>query len=353
MTWTPRHSFYLVLGALGLASLYVAWDYLGLMFLAVILVIVFEPVYDYLLSKVKRPAWAALLTTLTVLGVIVVPLAVLVGLAVQQARLLVIGISSQIAWQTWQQSQIMVGLERWAPEIGQQIETALQSQEGQVTQLIQTMAQSLGQVVTKGIIPAVTGTVQVVADSLIFVLFLGYLFPVKKQLFSRLASLSPLAKGHHARFMRRFEVVIRATVKSTLLVGLVQGVMGAVMLTILKVPGAAVWGLMMGLAAFIPLGSGVIWWPIGVILILSGRWLTGLIWLGYGILVISTVDNVIRSRVLGTGESALPALLTLMAVLGGVKAFGFMGFILGPIIVALFLTALQVYLEERPKKAKA
>lgn len=352
MTWLSKYSFYLVLLLLGAGSLYVIWNYLGLMFLALILVIVFEPLFEQLKRKTKREGVAALLTTLIVLGVLIIPMGLLVGLAVQQAHVLIISISSQVAWNQLQQSELLIWLQHQVPDVGKALGGLLEAQQGQLTTLIGSLAQNLGQVVTKGIIPIVAGTVQAIANSIIFIILLAYLFPIKKKLFKVLADLSPLDKKHTARFIRRFEVVIRATVKSTLFVGLVQGVLGAVMLTILKVPGAAVWGLMMGLAAFIPLGSGIVWWPIGIILILTGQWISGLIWLGYGLLVISTVDNVVRSKVLGAGESALPELVTLLAVLGGVQAFGFVGFMLGPVIVAMFITALQVYLEEKVLQQK-
>lgn len=347
MTWLSRYSFYLVLLLLGIGSFYVIWNYLSLVFLALILVIVFEPMYEQLKRRVKREGLAALLTTLLVLGVLIIPMGLLIGLAVQQAHILVLSISSQIAWNELEQSQLMVWLQNQVPDVGKALEGLLQAQQGQLTSLISTLAQNLGQVVTKGIIPVVAGTVQAIANVVIFIILLGYLFPIKKKLFKTLSDLSPLDSRHTVRFIRRFEVVIRATVKSTLFVGLVQGLLGAIMLTVLHVPGAAVWGLMMGLAAFVPLGSGLVWWPIGIILILSGQWIQGLIWLIYCILVVSTADNLVRSKVLGSGESALPELVTLLSVLGGVRAFGFVGFILGPVIVAMFITALQVYLEEK------
>ena len=345
MNWNPRKSFYVLLTLLGLGTLYVVWGYLGLLFLALILVIVFEPAYDWLLVRVKRGGIAGILTTVMILMVMIVPLAVLVGLAVQQARGLVILITSQLVVKQVSQSKVLELLDTLQPGLVYQIEQVLAGQQSQLVNIAQSVTQSLGQIVTKGVIPAVATTAKTVIDMVIFVVMLAYLFPAKKKLFAKLKALSPLNDKQHDQFIRRFEVVIRATVKGMLFVGLAQGLAGALMLTILQVPGAALWGLMMGIAAFIPFGSGLVWWPIGIVLILSGQWIQGIIWILYGLLVISTLDNIVRSKVLGAGESALPELITFVAVLGGLQAFGFIGFIIGPLIVALFLTAMELYLE--------
>jgi predicted PurR-regulated permease PerM len=347
MKWDSKKSFYVLLTILGLATLYVVWGYLGLLFLALVLVIVFEPVYLWILNGVRRPGWAALLATLMILLVVIVPLSILVVLALGQARVFLEQVLVQVMlWQSGH-NELVALLNTYFPGSQGELVKLVQSQQSQLANMLQSIIQTLGQVVTKGLVPAVTNGLKFVLDLMVFILLLTYLFPVKKQLVAKIRLLSPLNKQLHDRFVRRFEVVTRTTFKGTLFVGLAQGMLGAIMLGILGIPAAALWGFMMGLAALVPFGAGLVWWPIGIVLLLTGQWIIGLIWIAWGLLVISSVDNVIRSKVLGGGESAMPELVTFIAVLGGIRVFGFMGVMIGPLIAALFLTALEFYLEDR------
>ncbi len=346
-TKTNKYSFYLILGLLALATTYVMWGYLAMLFLALVVVMVFEPVFEWLRARIKHSGLASFLTTLIFLIVMVIPLGFLVSVALTQASELISMMSYQLAKVEWSKSGMVQLAENIYPGLGNQLEEVIVNQQNQLIQMVQSAAQGLGQIVTKGVLPIVASGAKAIFDGVIFIMLLIYLFPVKKKLFERIKGLSPLDKTRTELLVRRFEQMVGVTIKSTLLVGLVQGTLGAIMLTILGVKASALWGLMMAIAAFIPLGSGLVWWPIGISLILTGWWVKGIIWIGFGLLVISTMDNVVRSKVISQGESALPELVTFLSVLGGMQVFGFLGFILGPIISILFLTALEFYRQDR------
>ena len=86
-------------------------------------------------------------------------------------------------------------------------------------------------------------------------------------------------------------------------------------------------------------------------MIVMGQWVQGIVLLVWGALVISSVDNVVRPKVMGQGEEGLPEVVTLISVLGGIRVFGFLGFIYGPLVVGLCLTAVQIYREQMTRMA--
>jgi predicted PurR-regulated permease PerM len=325
----------------------VMWGFLGIFFLALILVIVFEPVYLFILKKIKKSSWASIVTTLVIVLVMVVPLGIFVSLAVQQAMEVVADLSHQITTRAWLQNSAIDTINYYVPGLVDQLEIFLANQQNQVINMAQSFTKGLGDVVTKGVIPALTGGAKAILDTFIFIMMMAYLFPVKGKIFKKLAQISPLDPKHHQQFVQRFEGVVTATIQSTLLVASAQGILGGLMLVILGVNAAALWGFMMGMASFVPFGAGIVWWPVGIGLLLSGQWIQGIIWIIYCLTVVSTVDNIIRSKVLSSGDSDIPELVTFMAILGGLQVFGFMGLFLGPIIAGLFLTALDVYTQDK------
>lgn len=161
------------------------------------------------------------------------------------------------------------------------------------------------------------------------------------ELAATLGRSGPLDRRQQEEFLRRFVSVIRATVSSTLVVGLVQGTMGGLLFYFVGVQGALLWGALMAAASLLPtFGSGFVWAPIGVYMMLTDRLWQGATILLSGLLVISTIDNILRPALVGR-SSRMPEWLILIAILGGIELFGPTGIIVGPVFVAFFLTSWQ------------
>lgn len=189
---------------------------------------------------------------------------------------------------------------------------------------------------------------------LLFVAFfsLYYFLMEGRNLVSRVMYLSPLKNSHEKLLVDKFVSMTRATVKGALVVGLVQGVIAAMVFMIAGVPSASIWGGLVMLFSLIPLlGSGIVWLPIGIVLLLIGHLWQGMLVITMGFGVISTIDNFIRPKLVGSGVQMHP-LLVLFATLGGLSMFGFFGFIIGPIIMALFLTLWDIYAIEFRRQLK-
>ncbi len=157
--------------------------------------------------------------------------------------------------------------------------------------------------------------------------------------------LSNLGMGRESFLYERFIVTARSTLKVTLIIGGIQGILGGLIFIATNVEGALIWGLLMILTAIIPvLGCSIIWAPAGVLMLLTGHIWEGVLILAVGVLVISTVDNLLRPILIGKDVEMHP-LLIFLSMLGGIVLFGFSGFVIGPIITSLFLSILQMYEE--------
>ena len=201
--------------------------------------------------------------------------------------------------------------------------------------------------VGKNILVLIQAAYQGVASFLfwVFVMFFSlYYFLVDgKRALGYLMRMSPLRDEHDKLLMDKFVAMGRATMKGTLLVGLVQGVLGGLMFWITDIPSPLVWTLIMIICSIIPVaGAGLVWVPAGIILLLLGDVWQGLFILGVGTGVISTVDNILRPKLVGKNTHMHP-LLVFFASLGGIIAFGLPGFIIGPVILALFLALMEIY----------
>jgi predicted PurR-regulated permease PerM len=144
----------------------------------------------------------------------------------------------------------------------------------------------------------------------------------------------------------KFAEVTRATVKGNLVVAAVQGALGGIIFWILGIPGPFLWGVVMFLLSLIPMvGAGLIWAPVALYLFAAGQWIEGLVLTGFGIGVIGLVDNVLRPILVGR-DTKLPDYIVLMSTLGGFVLFGMNGFVIGPLIAALFVTVWEIFIRE-------
>jgi predicted PurR-regulated permease PerM len=156
----------------------------------------------------------------------------------------------------------------------------------------------------------------------------------------------PLGNGQENRLMDRFAETVQAVVKGTLAIAVIQGIIGGILFFSVGIANPVLWGVTMAVLSLIPLlGTAIIWIPAALVLIATGSVWSGIIILVVGAVVISTVDNFLRPILVGRGTK-MPDALVLLATIGGLATFGVSGFIIGPIIAALFLS-LWVFFEER------
>lgn len=171
------------------------------------------------------------------------------------------------------------------------------------------------------------------------------------RLVTTLIRLLPLGDDRVRQLLAKFSEVSVATIKGTLVVGIVQGAIGGVLFWVLGIPAPVFWGVAMAVFSVLPaVGPGLIWAPAAIILLGAGQIVKGLVLIAAGVLVIGLVDNVLRPILVGR-ETQMPDYLVLLATLGGLSVFGVSGFVIGPVIAAFFLAVWEMFAREHAEEA--
>jgi predicted PurR-regulated permease PerM len=192
----------------------------------------------------------------------------------------------------------------------------------------------------------VTGFAGFLFSFFLMIAALYFFFVDGKSLVSLGKEMIPLRARHADALLSQFREVSVATLLGTLLTGLSQGATGALVFLVLGLPAPLFWGAVMGAAAFIPfVGAGLVWVPAAVYLFATGSAAKGISLFALGVLLISSVDNLVRTFVM-RGRMRMHILVLFLSLIGGVKTFGLVGVILGPLIAALFQTFLTIYKSE-------
>ena len=159
----------------------------------------------------------------------------------------------------------------------------------------------------------------------------------------------PLAEPQKRRLQLKFNRVVRATVKGNVLVAVTQGALGGLIFWFLDIPSALLWAVLMAFLSLLPaVGAGIVWGPVAAYFLLSGSIWQGVVLALFGVFVIGLVDNVLRPILVGK-DTKMPDYLILISTLGGLSVFGLNGFVIGPLVAALFMSSWALFVESKPR----
>lgn len=210
----------------------------------------------------------------------------------------------------------------------------------------QDAARSAGTFLATVVKATSTGTIQAVIVLFLTLFTMFYFFRDSQRLVPKLKYLIPLPEGHLKAIITRFTSVARATVKGTLVIALVQGSLAGITLWAFGVEGAILWGVVAMILSIVPMvGAWLVLYPAAVFQLLTGHVWQGIAIIVITTLVISNIDNFIRPRLVGH-EAGMHDLMVFFSTLGGISMFGAMGFIIGPVVAALFLAVVELYAVE-------
>jgi predicted PurR-regulated permease PerM len=195
-----------------------------------------------------------------------------------------------------------------------------------------------------GSLSAATGGTLNFLFMLVVMLYAMYFFLDQGgRLVDRILFYLPMEDAEERQLLEKFRSVTRATLKGTAVIGLLQGALAGVALAVAGVPSAMFWGaLMVVLSVFPGIGIGLVWVPASIVLVANGHTVEGVLLAAFCGLIVGSIDNVLRPRLVGK-DTKLPDLLILLSTLGGVAMFGMLGLIVGPILAALFVTVWEIY----------
>ena len=330
--------FFLTLVGISVITYFIFRPFLMPIMLAAILAVVFQRPYNFFLrltnDSKKISAFIIAFLGITIFAVIFL---LVIGLIVNEATSLYQNAATD--GQTYQTylDQLVRGVNKssFLKSIG--IDNLINAD---------TIKASLAQL-GQGAFAILQKTYQGVANLLFLTLvmfFTLYYFLIGgKDLVKYIMYLSPLRDSHEKILIEKFISISRATIKGTLVVGVIQGAVGALLFTAVGIPSAIIWGIMMMFLSLIPMvGTGLVWLPAAILMFFFGHIWQGAVILAVGFGVISVIDNFLKPKLVGR-DSQMHPLMIFFATLGGISLLGFLGFIIGPVIVALFLALWEIY----------
>lgn len=334
-------TFLLLLAAISLAFAWILWPFSGAVLWGVVLAIVFAPLNRRLAKFMRQKrTFAAIATEIIIVVMVILPLMLIGASLVEQASGVYQRIESGELSLSRYFQKILDALPAWAGHLldhfGLTDLSAIQTR-------LATALTKAGQFLIAQAINVGQNTFSFFVSLFIMLYLLFFLLRDGDSISGRIQDAVPLRAEHQSALISRFTTVIRATVKGNIVVALLQGILGGLIFWILGIHAALLWGAMMALLSLVPaVGSALVWLPAAIYLLASGSVLRGSVLLTFGIFVISLVDNVVRPILVGK-DIQMPNYLVLLSTLGGIAVFGINGFVIGPLIAAVFLAAWDIF----------
>jgi predicted PurR-regulated permease PerM len=209
---------------------------------------------------------------------------------------------------------------------------------------IKGYAQKASSIVISQTMNVIGGALGILVNLLLVLYTTVFLLQDGRGFVDRLVKLLPLEDKTAVKLVERTKEVLKASVFGVMAIAVIQGILGATIFVILGLPSPILWGALMVLTALVPVaGTGLIWVPTAIFLAATDHWSKAIILVAWGLLVIGMADNLLRPRLVGK-KIQMHALLVFFAVLGGLQVFGFLGVLLGPVVLAMATSLLDVLL---------
>ena len=337
-----KASFLLVLALTTVAFFWLIASFLMPVFWAAVLATIFFPVQRRYVARFGgRRSLAAIATLLTIVAVVVLPLA-LVGVAVTGEAL---QLAEQIKSGAIDLKAPLRYLERMMPVATDFLDRFGLHVDG-LTERLSAAALGISQLIAAGALGIGQDILNVTALFFVMLYILFFFLRDGSQLVATLIRVLPLGDARERQLLAKFGEVSLATIKGTLVVGVVQGAIGGILFWALGLPAPVFWGAVMAVFSVLPaVGPGLVWAPAAIILLALGAYVKAIILIAGGVVVIGLVDNVLRPLLVGR-DTQMPDYLVLLATLGGIAVFGISGFVIGPVIAAFFLVVWEMFADE-------
>jgi predicted PurR-regulated permease PerM len=291
-----------------------------------------------------RPGLAAALTVLIIIAIVILPLVMIAASLVQEASGLFAKIQSGEYNLGSYVQRILDALPAWATGLIERIKLT------NFSALPESFTSSLmkgGQALAPQALSIGMNTFEFMIRLGIMLYLLFFLLRDGRALAEGIKQAIPLRGEQKAALFTRFADVVRATVKGGILVAMAQGMLGGIAFWFLGIHAALLWAVLMAFLSLIPaIGATLVWLPVAIYFLATGSIWQGVGLILYGVLVIGLVDNLLRPFLVGKG-SKLPDYVVLISTLGGIEVFGLNGFVIGPLIAAMFMVSWEIFAVSR------
>jgi predicted PurR-regulated permease PerM len=343
-----QNFFHILLFVVTLALAWVLLPFFGAIFWGAILAILFQPMQRYLAARFgKRRNLAALTTLAAAILIVIIPLAVVTVTLVQEIALVYARIKSgdlnfglyfQHALHALPVSiQQLLGRYGLDDIVG--VQRKLMEGATQISQFAAAQALSIGQ-----------NTFQFIVSFGVMLYLVFFLLRDGGEIGRRIRRAIPLDPEPKQHLIAKFTTVVRATVKGNIAVAAVQGLLGGLIFWILGIGGSLLWGVLMAFLSLLPaVGAAIVWAPAALYFFMTGQIVKGLILVVFCVVVIGLVDNVLRPILVGK-DTKMPDWVVLISTLGGMALFGINGFVIGPLVAALFMASWDLFSQDEAAK---
>ena len=335
-----RKGFVLVITiAYGIVFIAIIGGFIQALLLAAVFSGIVYPIYCRLQRMLGGRNTMASLTTLVILLVaILLPLMLLLGLVAEQAIEVADAVKPLIEQRLDNPTPSEHALPSWIP-----FADKLEPYRDTIRTKLAELAGKTGVYLAESLARLSQGTVVFFLD-LFVMLYAMFSFLINgPALIHRMMYYAPLSHDDKEKLLKVGLSVGRATVKGTLIIGIIQGTLGGVGFAVAGIDAAVFWGAVMAVLSILPgIGTTLVWLPAVVYLLMAGGMVAGLGLLAWSAGVMGSVDNFLRPVLVGR-DTQMPDLLILLSTLGGLGLFGLSGLVLGPICAALFMTVLSIY----------
>ncbi len=339
-----RAAFLLLLALVTVAFFWIISPFFGAVFWAMVLALMFMPVHRRLCARLRgRDTLAALGTLLFCMVIVVVPMIFVVGAMVDEATSFTQRLRTGEFNPRTYFEQIQNALPGWSRDLLGRF--GLFNAQDVVDKLTAAVVQG-GQALTARALAIGQNTLMLLVDLGIMLYLLFFFLRDGRDLAQTIRRAVPMQRQHTDFLLSKFATVVRATVKGTVVVALVQGMLGGVAFAFLGIHGAVLWGVVMSVLSLLPaIGAALVWAPVAIYLMATGSMIEGLGLAAWGAGVMGMVDNLLRPILVGK-ETKLPDYLVLLSTIGGLSIFGVNGFLIGPAIAALFVATWALFSHE-------
>jgi len=329
------------------AFIWILLPFYGAVFWAVILGIVFAPLQRRLQLKF---GWQRNLTSLCTLSICLViailPVIIISALLVQEGAALYKSVESGELDIAGYLSQFKHSLPLYFQHL---LDRFGMGELNGLREKIVKSAMTGGQVLASQAFSFGQGTFEFVVSFFIMLYLLFFFLRDGAELARKVRMAVPLQEQQKRRLQLKFNRVVRATVKGNLLVAITQGVLGGLIFWFLDIPSVLLWAVLMAFLSLLPaVGAGIVWAPVAVFFLFTGAIWQGVVLGLFGIFVIGLVDNLLRPLLVGK-DTRMPDYMILISTLGGLAIFGLNGFVIGPLIAALFMSSWAIFIETKPR----
>ncbi|MBN1275782.1 AI-2E family transporter [Candidatus Woesearchaeota archaeon] len=314
-------------------SALVVWPYMGFIILSIVIAYAAYPLYERILRWLKRPWLASAIMVFLAAVVLFLPSIFLMRELVSQASSTISSIDMEVVTRVTDRASELLHVNL------------------DVASIISTTTSRMKDFFLNESISVISGIADSVIGIIITFFVLFYLFRDGKHLYRAIYDLLPLNKKHKDVLFGEMQIVTNAVIYGQLIIALIQGLLGGLAFLIFGLENPVFWGFIIAIISFLPvIGTLVIFIPAGLLQLSHGNLVPGFGIIIFGVVLVMNVDSIVRPLIISE-KSRLNAALILIGVIGGLKAFGFMGFVLGPLVLALLISLLQAYRKDfRPSK---